>query len=390
MLTSNHLMNVVFINTTLESFTPTKSGAIGTWIWEMCQAAQRDGEDPLVITLSDDAEPYPWRNTLFLSYPRHDFNKGWKRILRKAFVLQAKYGGWYHMRHPAWARRVGDAIERSGKGGSTLILQNEPQLATVLRRRFPKAFILHLAQNQNTCSNRFRWRFRSSVDIAVAVSSFTARWNQEYFDIQVETLLSGVNTEKFHPAHTQPPGPPFIGFVGRTVYDKGPDLLLSAARKVAEKCKSFGVQILGNTHFSRNEWDSYQQELHDHSKMLEADGVTIRKPGFVDRNSLPAELRKTQIHVHPARWDEAFGLATLEGMATGLATVASRTGGTPEVVGDAGFLVCRDSVEELALRLAELVTNPVLRADYGLKARKRAELLTWNHTWQRLKSLLPS
>lgn len=383
-------MNVIFINTTLESFTPTKSGAIGTWIWEVCQAAQRDGEEPLVVTLDDDAEPYPWKNALYLDYPNHDFNKGWKRLLRKAFVLQAKYGGWYHMRHPAWARRVGDAIEGSGGERASLILQNEPQLAVVLRRRFPNAFILHLAQNQNTCSSRFRWRFGKAVNTATAVSDFTARWNEEYFGIQVQTLLSGVNIEKFHPSDSPPPGPPLIGFVGRTVYDKGPDLLLEAARRVAEKNRNFGVQILGNTHFSHNEWDSYQQELHDQSKALERDGVTIHKPGFVDRNSLPAELRKTQIHVHPARWDEAFGLATLEGMATGLATVASKTGGTPEIVGDAGFLVKRDSVDELAARLGELVASPSLRAEYGLKARERAKQLTWNHTWQRLKALLPS
>lgn len=382
-------MSVVFINTTLESFTPTKSGAIGTWIWEVCQAARREGDEPLVITLGDDAEPYPWRNSIFLQYPRHDFNKGWRRILRKAFVLQSKYGGWYHMRHPAWARRVGDAIERSGEQRAALILQNEPQLAVVLRRRFPNAFILHLAQNQNTCHNRFRWRFGKAVSVAAAVSEFTARWNENYFGVKVETLRSGVNIDTFRPSDSLPPGPPIIGFVGRTVYDKGPDLLLLATRKVAKRNKNFGVQILGNTHFSHNEWDSYQQELSGHVDALQADGIKVHKPGFIDRNSLPTELRKSQIHVHPARWDEAFGLATLEGMATGLATVASRTGGTPEVVSDAGFLVERGSVDELAARLGQLVEDDAMRSHYCLKARKRAEQLTWAHTWRRLKSILP-
>lgn len=382
-------MSVVFINTTLESFTPTKSGAIGTWIWEVCQAARKDGTEPLVITLRDEAEPYPWKNAIFLEYPRHDFNKGWKRILRKAFVLQAKLGSWYHMRHPAWARRVGDAIQRAGADKASLILQNEPQLAVVLRRRFPNAFILHLAQNQNICGNRFRKHFGKAVDVAAAVSDYTARWNQEHFDVQVQTLHSGVNTERFRPPQCVPNGPPVIGFVGRTVYDKGPDLLLGAAQKVAAKTKSFGIQILGNTHFSHNEWDAYQDKLEAQLETLEADGIHVHKPGFVDRNTLPMELQRTQIHVHPARWDEAFGLATLEGMATGLATVASKTGGTPEVVGNAGFLIERDSVEELAAHLLQLVTSESLRREYGAKARARAEQLTWNHTWARLKELLP-
>ena len=382
-------MSVVFINTTLESFTPTKSGAIGTWIWEICQAAKRDGVEPLVITLRDDTEPYPWKNAIFLKYPRHDFNKGWKRILRKAFVLQARFGGWYHMRHPAWGRRVGDAIERAGAERSALVLQNEPQLAVVLRRRFPDAFILHLAQNQNTCSERFRRHFGKAVNVAAAVSDYTARWNREHFGVDVQTLYSGVNTERFQPPASVPDGPPVINFVGRTVYDKGPDLLLSAARKVAAATKSFGVQLLGNTHFSHNEWDAYQEKLQVQARELESIGIAVRKPGFVDRNSLPAELQKAQIHVHPARWDEAFGLATLEGMASGLATVASKTGGTPEVVRDAGFLIERDSVEELAAHLQQLVMSESLRAEYGRKARARAEQLTWGHTWERLKELLP-
>lgn len=381
-------MNVVFINTTLESFTPTKSGAIGTWIWEVCQAARRDGTEPLVVTLRDKADAYPWKKTLFLDYPRHDFNSGWKRILRKAFVLQAKFGGWYHMRHPAWAKRLCDAIERAGAQSAALVLQNEPQLSVVLRQRFPKAFILHLAQNQNTCANRFRRRFGKAVNVAAAISNFTARWNQEHFGVQVQTLYSGVNTERFCPPACVPDGPPVLGFVGRTVYDKGPDLLLSAAQNVAAKTKNFGVQILGNTHFSHNEWDAYQDKLQAQLETLRTEGIPVNMPGFVDRNSLPAELQKTQIHVHPARWDEAFGLATLEGMATGLATVASRTGGTPEVVGDAGFLIERDSVEALSTHLTQLVMSEPLRREYGAKARARAEQLTWSHTWKRLKELL--
>ena len=383
-------MNVVFINTTLESFTPTKSGAIGTWIWEVCQAAKRDGVEPLVISLRDDAEPYPWTKAVFLDYPRHDFNEGWKRILRKVFVLQAKFGGWYHMRHPAWARRVGDAIQRAGAANSALVLQNEPQLAVVLRGRFPNAFILHLAQNQNSCGARFRGRFGRAVNVAAAVSDYTARWNRGHFGVDVKTIHSGVNTERFRPPASVPDGPPVISFVGRTVYDKGPDLLLSAAEILAVKTKRFGVQVLGNTHFSRNEWDAYQEKLQAQVRSLEAAGIVVRKPGFVDRNSLPGELQRAQIHVHPARWDEAFGLATLEGMSSGLATVASKTGGTPEVVGDAGFLIERDSVEELAAHLDQLVASEPLRREYGRKARERAEQLTWGHTWARLKELLPN
>ena len=95
--------------------------------------------------------------------------------------------------------------------------------------------------------------------------------------------------------------------MGRTVHDKGPDLLLRAARKVASQTNEFGVQILGFTHFGHNQWDPYQEELAALAKDLENAGVQVRKPGFIDRNELPTQLQRAQIHVHPARWDEALG-----------------------------------------------------------------------------------
>jgi glycosyltransferase involved in cell wall biosynthesis len=103
---------------------------------------------------------------------------------------------------------------------------------------------------------------------------------------------------------------------------------------------------------------------------------------------LPAEIAKAHIHVVPSRWDEPFGLTTLEGMASGLATVASATGGTPEVVGDAGLMFDRESVEQLADRLWELVENPDHRREVAARCRRRAEEFTWARTWQRLSGLL--
>jgi glycosyltransferase involved in cell wall biosynthesis len=79
---------------------------------------------------------------------------------------------------------------------------------------------------------------------------------------------------------------------------------------------------------------------------------------------------------------------TLEGMACGLATIASRTGGTAEIVADAGFLFERDSVEQLAAYLYELVTDRDLRMSLGLRARKRAEKFTWSDAWRELTRFL--
>jgi glycosyltransferase involved in cell wall biosynthesis len=92
--------------------------------------------------------------------------------------------------------------------------------------------------------------------------------------------------------------------------------------------------------------------------------------------------------VVPSRWDEPFALTILEGMASGLASVVSRTGGAPEVVGDAGLLFERDSVEGLADQLRRLLFDQELRTAYARKARERAEQFTWNKTWGQFRAAM--
>jgi glycosyltransferase involved in cell wall biosynthesis len=73
-------------------------------------------------------------------------------------------------------------------------------------------------------------------------------------------------------------------------------------------------------------------------------------------------------------------------MASGLPIVASRTGGTPEVVGDAGFLFERDSTDELASHLEALIGDKKMRLDFGQLARNRAEKFTWCETWTQIRN----
>ncbi|MGA3170995.1 MAG: glycosyltransferase family 4 protein [Chthoniobacteraceae bacterium] len=375
-------MSVVFINCAGETFTPTKSGAISTWIWEVCRAAKKEGAEPWVITRTTNAEPHPWRNAVLLEYPWIPSFRG--TGIGRLLQIQRQLGGWGHVRQGAYARRVVRAIRERGLERMPFILHNDPEMAVHMRRCFPQATIMHLFHNANSCGERCRREFGKAVTVAAGVSDFITRWQGEYFamdDARQRTIYNGVDIERFAPCEEEPDGPAVINFLGRTDASKAPDLLLRAAKQLARKRKDFSVQILGARYYWGSEPDDYQRMLDKLSGELEEEGIAVRRPGVVSRHALPGELRKAHIHVVPSRWDEPFGLATVEGMATGLATVASRTGGTMEVVGDAGFLFGRDSEDELAGHLETLVGNRELRSDYGRKARIRAERFTWDETW---------
>ena len=75
-------------------------------------------------------------------------------------------------------------------------------------------------------------------------------------------------------------------------------------------------------------------------------------------------------------------------MATGLATVASNTGGTPEVVGDAGLLFERENVEQLTRHLEGLILDKPLRREMGWRAHQQSLKFTWENSWRSLRAAL--
>ncbi len=378
-------MSFVFINCTAETFTPTRSGGICSWVWGLCGVAQKEGIQPWVITKISPAAPYPWPKTVLIDYPFMPKN----RVLSKLLYVQRDITGWGHVRQKAYNLRVASALIKNKLLDKPLLLNNDIELTVFLRRKFPQATLFHQAHNRNPCREKFRRQFKSAVDMPTAVSDDCGRWNKEYYGLDaIPTLYSGVDIEHYHPASPPPDGPPLINFVGRTDHSKGTDLLLIAALQLAKKTKNFRLQVLGSNHYGYSVRDEFEQKLDDLSAELEALGISVRRPGFIDRYALPDEMRKAHINVVPSRWDEPFGLVTPEGMATGLATVASRTGGTPEIVADAGLLFERGDADGLAAHLERLVGDESLRRDYGRQARERAREFTWDRAWERLRPLL--
>jgi len=378
-------MSVTFINNTAETFTPTKSGAIATHIWECCREAIREGADPLVVGMSGGGEPYDGVRSVLINFP-------WMPkdiLLTKMLRAQRKLTGWRQLRQGNFARRIANVVHKTGAAAGTLILHNDPELAVYLRERFRNAYIVHHFHNHLECRPRFRKRFRAAVNATTAVSRFTSSWVGAYYDCgPVTTIYNGVDSERFRPARHRHTGRVVINFTGRTGIEKAPDVLLRAACLLAKRTTNFGLQVLGSNHWQKFEWDDYQRELKRLSDELEHKGISVDRAGHVDRASLPGRLQNADIHVVPSRWEEPFGLTTAEGMATALATVASRTGGTPELVGDAGILFEKDSVEELASFLFELVTDSDKRSEYGRKARERAVQFTWRRTWHGFKGVV--
>jgi glycosyltransferase involved in cell wall biosynthesis len=382
-------MPVVLINNSQETFTPTQSGAIATWVWEVCQSARRTGHYPWVITRGSHAPMYDWPQTHAIPYPAEPRNS-LENVLRKA---DRKLFGYTEIGMRNFGERVIRLIRERQLDSYPLMLQNDLELAVLLRQAFPRATIIHHFHNQSGCKARFSRHVARSCSVITAVSRHTGQWVETQFGLpigSVKTIHNGVDSERFAPADEPPVGPPVINFHGKTTFHKAPDLLLSAALILAERTTEFSLQMIGSNFWHKFEMDDYQQKLLSQLQQLHNRKIMVRRIGHMPRAQIPLELQRSRIHCVPSRWDEPFGLVTLEGMACGLATVASDTGATSEVLGEAGLLFERDNAQSLADQLWKLLVDPELLRELAQQGRTRAELFTWDACWQAIRSVLSS
>ena len=209
----------------------------------------------------------------------------------------------------------------------------------------------------------------------ICISSLI-RQELEEAGVEPERLWSvpnGVDLDRFRPASAEekaslraslglPSAGPLVVYAGRLAPEKGPDVLVSAWARVRRALPSAHLALLGDGALSGSLREAAAREGL-------GDSVSFTGPV----QDVPAWLRAADVFALPSR-TEGLPVALLEGMAAGLACVATRVGGTPEVLenGRQGRLVAPERPEALAEGLIEALTRPEARA-WGTAARERVE-----------------
>jgi glycosyltransferase involved in cell wall biosynthesis len=158
-----------------------------------------------------------------------------------------------------------------------------------------------------------------------------------------------------------------VGMIGRLAPWKGQDVFLAAFAR-AFPDGTTRARIVGEALFGE---DEHRAALHAQVERLGiADRVEFR--GF--RTDVRAELAELDALVHASVQPEPFGQVVVEGMAAGLAVVATDAGGPAEIVdsGHDGVLVPPGDVDALAGALRDLAGDPDRRARLGRHARATA------------------
>ena len=176
---------------------------------------------------------------------------------------------------------------------------------------------------------------------------------------RVRVIRNGIDTMQFDYCGPRAEGP--VVTVARLSPEKDIATLLRAAALVVPQYPGFRLEVAGD--------GVCLPDLRHLSCELGLNGRVVFHGQVRD---VPALLSRASLFVLPSL-SEGISLTLLEAMARGLAVVATRVGGTPEVVvdGATGFLVGPGDPPAVAEAMLRLLRDPEKNRAMGATARRR-------------------
>ena len=155
--------------------------------------------------------------------------------------------------------------------------------------------------------------------------------------------------------------------VGRYTYQKGFDMLLTAWKTVSMSHPDWQLELIGN--------GELREELMSQIETLGLKEVVNLKNATTD---ILSEYVNASLLVMPSRY-EGLPMVLLEAMSVGLPVVAFECKCGPKDIienGVNGVLVSPNDVEELGLRIIQMIDSPSMRKKIGCKAVERSQSYT--------------
>ena len=152
---------------------------------------------------------------------------------------------------------------------------------------------------------------------------------------------------------------PHLLYVGQIGPHKGVHTIVEAINLVVREsaCRNVRVTIVGPEGF----FPDYNRELRQTVKNLFiAENVVF--VGGRTREQMVRIYQNYDVLLFPSIWEEPFGITPLEAMASGLAIVATPTGGSPEIFtdGENALLFPASDARALSERLTRILTDAPL------------------------------
>jgi glycosyltransferase involved in cell wall biosynthesis len=156
-------------------------------------------------------------------------------------------------------------------------------------------------------------------------------------------------------------------YAGRIYPEKGIDTVIEAMIKLVsgQGRRDIRLSLAGS---GSGEYETHLRQLVTKAGLTEH----VSFLGWVPPEDMPGLLRNFDVLLLPSIWPEPFSRTVLEGMISGLVVVATRTGGTPEIIvdGENGMLFMPNDPDDLAKKIALLIDDPESHNQMGYAGRQ--------------------
>ncbi len=231
-----------------------------------------------------------------------------------------------HTNSPVGIYLTNYVVKRNKKIKWIMYFHSDPKDMSLKRKMLYYPFIKHQIKK---------------ADARIAISDYVKKSAADSYGIKedkIDVVYNGVDISKFHSKNIKDSDTVNFIYVGRLFPQKGVHLLVDAISKISDEY-NFRFSIVGR--------GPQQQELVEQAARL---NVSEKIEFLGSRMDVPDLLKKADFFIHPAIWNEGFGITLVEAMSSGLPCVAFRKGAIPEIITNNknGYIVDNVSVEDLA------------------------------------------
>jgi len=165
---------------------------------------------------------------------------------------------------------------------------------------------------------------------------------------------------------------PLVALVAHLTPWKGHLVFLDACRLIAARRADCRFALVGGPVYGTDGHAGYAESV---AEAVRAHGLEDRVALAGVQDDTPTVMAALDILVHASTASEPFGRTLIEAMASARPVVATRGGGTAEVIleGETGLLVPPGAPDALAEAVLRLLDDPALRHRLGRAGRRRAE-----------------
>jgi glycosyltransferase involved in cell wall biosynthesis len=206
------------------------------------------------------------------------------------------------------------------------------------------------------------------ADAVFSSSRCSAQWCERFHGLKghaIPVIHTGVDSRTFRPRDVPNEERPTIIFVGKIERNKGVEVLVEAALRIAHQIPNLQICLVGRGNAELTSQLQRRAREAGYSELLQF-------IGFVDHGQLPLHLSRAHVFAAPSEYEGGPGFVYLEAMACGLPVVACSGSGNSEVIipEENGLLVPPRDVDALAQALLRLMSQTDFRQKMGQQARE--------------------